>query len=170
MEILYTWSWPLPKDSPALQREPLLMAVCSADGCIGGDRGKKEPRAIQQAAGHGEEHFSVLLSAGRLYKIAAEKTIGHLLHPRKACSDTVGQEGPQGSPITSGMRCKSSRTHPFPGCPAPRGQPREINPPNIPLVQALHGATSQNSRRKRSEKDFCHQSIPDSSAVPAAVF
>lgn len=104
------------------------MAVCSADGCIGGDRGKKEPRAIQQAAGHGKEHFSVL-SAGCVYKIGAEKTIGHLLHPRKACSNMVGQEGPQGSPITSGMRCKSSRTHPFPGCPALRGQPREINPP-----------------------------------------
>lgn len=63
MEILYTWSWPLPKDTPALQRKPLLTAPCSAHGCSGGDRGRKEPEVIQQAAGHGEEPLRVLLGA-----------------------------------------------------------------------------------------------------------
>lgn len=81
-----------------------------------------------------------------------------------------GQGEFRGSPITSGRRCKSSRTHPFPNCPALRCHPREIKPPNIPRVPAFHGAASQNSRQEKSERAFCHQSIPDSSTVPAAVF
>jgi len=118
MEILYTWSWPLPKDTPALQRELLLTALCSADGCTGGDGGK-EPRAIQQAAGQGEEHLGVLwcmpVSAGQGQE-------NHWRSPASQKGSLVEQGGPQGPPITSGTRCKS-RTHPFPGCPAPRSQP-----------------------------------------------
>lgn len=52
MEILYTWSWPLPKDTPALQEESLLSALCSTDGCMGGMEGtegrSQEPFDRQQ--------------------------------------------------------------------------------------------------------------------------
>lgn len=38
MEILHTWSWPLPKATPASQRESLLTALCSARDAPEGSR------------------------------------------------------------------------------------------------------------------------------------
>lgn len=117
MEILYTWSWPLPKDTPASQR-----ALCSADGGI---RGKKEPRAIRKAAGQGEEHFSILLSAGCAWKTGQENNRPH----------PASWEGFSQLPgLTHHFRCEVQKEQDssLPSCPVPTEGGKSTEHPTSP--------------------------------------